>query len=335
MPQPVKVFITIDTEVWPQSPDWPHVPLAPGEQCERELSWYFYGADAARGYGIPYQLRTFRARLLKASFFVDPLFSFALGEAPLRELLALIQKDGQEIGLHLHPEWLTDTRCEGLPSFAGPLLHGYSEDEQFALIRAGLSRLREVGAQRVAAFRAGSWSASLATLRALGQNGITCDTSLNASFAVSFADLPDRLSLTQPKLLEGVWEFPVTTFIDRPPAGRRPLHVCAASFSEFRTVLEHAAANAWFAVIIVLHSFEFVRIDRLASSDLAVPQRLVARRFERLCDYLSANSDRFETCHFADLHEALMQTAGQREVAISSCRRTAMRQAQQLVSRIY
>jgi hypothetical protein len=107
----VKVFITVDTEIWPESPGWPHTPLEPDQDCVRELSWYFYGGESPDARGVPYQLGTLAAAGLKATFFVDPLFSYALGIAPLRDLAALIQKHGQEIGLHLHPEWLTDPRC--------------------------------------------------------------------------------------------------------------------------------------------------------------------------------------------------------------------------------
>jgi hypothetical protein len=333
----VKVFITVDTEVWPNSRGWPHTPLAPANNCMRELSWYFYGGDGTDPRGLPYQLRTLANAGLKATYFVDPLFSFVLGPQPLRDLVSLIQNNGQEIGLHLHPEWLTDPRCNGLPAFSGPLLHQYTQTEQSTLIRAGLDRLYEAGAPRITAFRAGNWGASLATLRALGKNGITYDSSLNAHSKSAFPDigLATRRAYTQPAKLEGVWEFPVTNFIDRPPAGQRPLHVCAASLGEFRAVLEHASSSNWFAVVIVLHSFEFVRVGRLSSGGAATPQRLLADRFESLCTYLSENAQTYETCHFADLDEAMLPNGPQPAAATSSRPRTAMRHLQQLASRIY
>jgi hypothetical protein len=332
-----KVFITVDTEVWPEAQGWPHTPLAEGNDCARELSWYFYGGAGSNPRGLPYQLRTLASAGLKATFFVDPLFSFALGAAPLRELVELIQQSGQEIGLHLHPEWLTDPRCKGLPAFSGPLLHRYSEPDQARLIQAGLARLRELGARQPRAFRAGNWGATLATLRALGRSGIAFDSSLNACFASSFPDLDAavRGAYTQPAKLEGVWEFPVTSFIDRPPRGRRPLHVCATSLGEFRAVLEHAAARQWFAVVIVLHSFEFVRIARLSAGTSAPPQRLLADRFERLCAYLADNGNKHQTCHFTDLDEDALPRAAQPLVPTSSLTRTALRQIEQLASRLY
>ncbi len=333
----VKIFITVDTEVWPRSPGWPHTPLAEDKFCEREIAAYLYGEGlGGESLGVPYQLRTLANAGLKATFFVEPLFSFALGIAPLRELAAAVTSHGQEVGLHLHPEWLTDRRCRGLPQFAGPLLHGYREPDQAALVSAGIDRLREAGAPPIRAFRAGSWGASRATLRALAQNGIGFDSSLNAGFVSSFPDLDaeSRAGYTQPVLIEGVWEFPVTSFVDRPPAGLRPLHVCAASFGEFRGVLDHAHANGWYAVVIVLHSFEFVRVDALERGGSA-PQRLLADRFERLCAHLADNAERFESCHFADIDRSVVPRAGHPAVSVSSRSRTAIRQIQQLASRFY
>src|SRR5437899_1087407 len=200
-------MITIDTEVWPDSPGWPHVPLAPATHCERELDAYLFGGDS--GFGLPYQLRVFREAGLKAIFFVEPLFSFALGPDPLGRVLRLIAAHDQEVGLHLHPEWLTDPRCAELPAFRGPFIRQYSEQEQTAMLLAGAGRLRELGAPPVRCFRAGSWGADSTTLRALERAGIEIDSSLNATFPVSFPELAERENLCQPAMHEGAWEFPV------------------------------------------------------------------------------------------------------------------------------
>jgi len=331
----LKVLITVDTEVWPNAANWPRTPLTPDRNCSRELACYFYGGEAKIKTGIPYQLDTLRRHGLKATFFVDPLFSYALGDTPLRELLELIVGQGQEIGLHLHPEWLTDPRCDGLPSFQGPFLWQYSDAGQRTLIEAGLQRQRTLGAAPVTAFRAGSWSADVGTLGALADNGIAFDTSLNPCFTASFPTLPRRESFVQPCKIGSVWEFPVSFFLDRPPAAKRPLHVCACSFSELRMVLDKARAAAWFAVVVVLHSFEFVRVDRLAQGKPATPQRLLARRFEKLCAYLASRPDEFETCFFRDLEPSDIPHDGPSAAIASSWARTSRRYVEQLASRFY
>lgn len=50
-----------------------------------------------------------------------------------------MEAPGQEIGLHLHPKWLTDPRYRDLPRFVGHLLHEYSAEHQSKLIRASLA----------------------------------------------------------------------------------------------------------------------------------------------------------------------------------------------------
>lgn len=336
MNRAVRVFLTVDTEVWPQSSGWPHVPLTVQQTCERELNSYFWGGEGKKRLGVPYQLEVFRRYGLKASFFVDPLFSFALGLEPLRSLVRVISGAHQEIGLHLHPEWLTDPRCSIGPSFRGPLLNAYPEEDQATLVRVGLQRLAEAGAGQVCAFRAGSWGANLATLRILRSNSIRFDTSLNSCFPQSFPDLPDREERIQPGCLEGVWEFPVTYFVDSPPDHKRPLHVCACSYDEFELALEHAYLQRWSAIVIVAHSFEFVRVSALEKPGASAgPQRLLERRFERLCRFLHDNRNRFLTHHFSDWSDFSEAPGPAVKVAISSYSRTLGRHLGQFVSRIY
>ena len=330
----LKVLITVDTEVWPVAHGWPHTPLGPTADCTRELAAYFEGGGP-NGPGLSWQLAQFDRTGLKATYFVDPMFSFALGLAPLQKVVKLVQSQGQEVGLHVHPEWITDERCPRVAPFRGPYLASYPEHEQTAIIEVALRRLREAGAIDVRSFRAGSWGADAATLRALCRNGIAIDSSLNPTFARSYPDLAARETYNQPARIEGVWVVPVTTFVDRPPTGLRPLHVCASSFDEMRSVLEHAVAAEWFAVVIVLHCFEFVRVDRLARGARVTPQRLLSRRFEHLCDYLAAHPARYQPSHFADLAFDLTAALPQRPRPLSTRDRTLFRVLQQIASRVF
>jgi hypothetical protein len=334
----VNVFITVDTEIWPAAPLWPHTPLGHDYDASREIDAYFHGRHGGECWGIPFQLDALAAHGLKATYFVDPLFSYALGLGPLRDVVAMIAGREQEVALHLHPEWLTDPRCAGLPAFRGPLLHAYSGDEQRALVRAGLHRLADAGATSpVVAFRAGNWSAGRNTLEALAAAGIRYDSSLNARFDASFPDFDAATSRSHqhPFRVGEVWEFPVTSFVDQTPVGRRPMHVCAVSLAEMQMVLEHARDSGWHAVVIVLHSFEFVRVGRLPAGKDPAPYRLVARRFEGLCEYLANHSDDFATRHFADIDESAIPDAAPQAVPIASGVLTAMRHLQQLATRVY
>jgi len=332
----VKVLITVDTEVWPRAENWPHSPLPPDAACEREIACYFWGGESALKLGLPFQLETLAAHGLKATFFVDPLFSFALGLPVLERVVRTIEDARQEVGLHLHPEWLTDPRVPFAHAFHGPYVRDYEEAVQLDLIGKSSRRLLEAGAERIVSFRAGSWGANLATLRALEHHGIRFDSSLNACYDASLPDLPSRESLRQPALVEGVWEFPLTNFVDRPPSGRRELQVCACSTRELEYVLEAAYAAGWEFVVIVSHSFEFVRVGNLDRKPGSVgPMRLLGKRFRALCEYLAQHRDRFSTVTFRDLSPNLATRSAQPNPIVSSRARTMARSASQLLSMVY
>jgi hypothetical protein len=332
---PLEVLITVDTEVWPRSNGWPHKPLPADASCTREIDCYFWGGERAPKLGLPFQLETLAACGLKATFFVDPLFSFALGLPVLERVVATIKEARQEIGLHLHPEWLTDLRMPPMPAFRGPYLRDYDEPVQDVLVGRALDRLAAAGADDISSFRAGSWGAGVATLRALQRHGIRFDSSLNACYEASLADLPGRNEMRQPSAVEGVWEVPLTHFIDRPPAGRRELQVCACSFSELKHVLDRAYELQWSHVVIVTHSFEFVRVNNLDRKDtLAGPMRLLGQRFEAMCHYLAENAGRFRTVAFADVTPGTPARAQPPPIA-SNRARTLARVASQALSMIY
>ena len=334
--RPVDVLITVDTEVWPRAVGWPHSPLPAEAKCEREIECYFWGGESATKLGLPFQLETLTALGLRATFFVDPLFSFALGLPVLERVVKTIRDARHEVGLHLHPEWLTDPRMPFAHAFRGPYMRDYAEAVQFDLIGRSLDRLAAAGAPPVCSFRAGSWGADTATLRALRRHGIRFDSSLNACYDASLADLPARGELLQPAFVEGLWEFPLTHFIDRPPSGRRALQVCACSFSELKRVLEAAYTQGWESVVIVTHSFEFVRMDNLDRKHASVgPMRLLGRRFRALCRYLAEHRDRFRTVTFNELAPNVATPPPQRRPVVSNRVRTAARSASQLLSMIY
>lgn len=330
------VFITVDAEVWPVHPGrWPHEPLSASNACERELDAYFHGSTAIGPYGLPYQLETLDRHALKATFFVDPLFSFALGLGTLKAVVSMIEDHGQSVGLHLHPEWLTDPRCKGLPRFRGPILSAYSVVDQARLVEIGWARLVEAGAHPVPAFRAGSWGADLPTLHVLQNLGIRVDSSLNAHQEVSFPSFARREQVQEPVTIEGVVELPLSRFRDALTRGGKPLSCVGVSAQEIEFVLNDAWQSGRTAAVIVLHSNEFVRTERLWADRTPDVRRVIVRRFERLCRFLEKERPRFVT---KGVHECLARSDTDRSPEVipeSSIVRTIPRLAGQIVSRWY
>ena len=321
----LKVFLTVDTELWPVAPGWPQSPIARGRtDFSREIALYIDGATPQGEYGVGFQLKVLDRFGLKACFFVEALCAGRVGHGQLERTVDRIQRAGQEVQLHLHTEWLGDLADPALPTQPRQFMHQFSRPEQVALIRAGAANLRAAGAAAVCAFRAGSFGANRDTLRALAECGLDFDSSYNPT---SFhADWDGECALEQPALIDGVLEFPVSTFRDY-PGHRRHAQLCACSFDEMKAALLAAWAVGWYSFVIVLHSFELLR-DR-GRPAAARADRLNIARFERLCAFLADHRDKFATSLFSELDPALVPAPLPQQVLHSPLIHTIRRIAQQ------
>src|SRR4029450_1167638 len=143
-------------------------------------------------------------------------------------MVGLIQSAGQDVQVHAHTEWLSLVAEPGLPRAGHSARRCYPEAEQAAIIRRPAALLREAGATRLRAFRAGGYGADLATLRALTSCGIAMDTSLNVPYLKGPCDLRTEGPAPQPFDLGGPLEVPITYFEDW-PGPPRPLQLGACS----------------------------------------------------------------------------------------------------------
>jgi hypothetical protein len=293
MNHPLRVFITVDTEVWPRRADWRTTKL--GRDLESEI----YGVTAAGDFGIAHQMDVLNSQGLKAVFLVESLFACAVGIEPLHNIVELIQGKGHEVQLHIHSEWLEWIEPSLLPGRRGQNLKDFSEDEQALLIGMAATNLRGAGARDVCAFRAGNYGANFDTLRALARNGLRYDTSHNAYYLNSDCGLRTDETLLQPRLISGVWEFPIANFGDW-PGHIRHAQICACSAAEMESALFDAWRKKWYAFVLVSHSFELLKGRKQIDRPL-LPDHIVNRRFERLCRFLGNNRDKFCTRGFADL----------------------------------
>ena len=215
-------------------------------------------------------------------FFVEPLFAARFGTEYLSRIVALIQEAGQEIQLHLHPEWTDEIRPPPIADATRKRQHlsYYTQAEQTILIRKGVEMLKEVGVTQVLAFRAGSFAANADTYRALSENGIRFDSSLNATSRLSGPDIQTTRLMNRPCRVGDVSVYPITVFKDG-FGGFRHSQIGACSSQELEEMLEDCAAQGMDDVVLFSHNFEMLRPG---SSE---PDFIVARRFERLCQVLS------------------------------------------------
>jgi hypothetical protein len=327
MRAPLRVFLTIDTEVYPISPNWKNSALK--EDVQRDI----YGITASGEYGLRYQLKFLTSLDLRAVCFVEALFASSpfVGTEPLRAIVDDIRSSGHDTQLHLHPEWTP--HIPSLSHIPAVPMAELTAEHQRELFRVGVSNLRHAGAEAPCAFRAGDYAANLDTLKTASESGMIFDSSYNYCYRDSTCKIAKGDGpLFQPCHVAEVCEVPVSFFEDR-PGHYRHAQVCAASSREMLGALEQAWENGWSSFVIVSHSFEFIK-DRRSGS--APSERLMVRkRFERLCRFLAENRNRFQTCVFSGLEPSdivIQQPTGPLK---SGMVRTLLRYAEQAAGRIW
>lgn len=284
------VFFTVDVEIWCDG--WQNIE----EKFPACFQKYIYGPTAAGSFGLPYQLEVLNQHGLSGVFFIEPLFSTRFGEQPLAEIVELIREGGQEIQLHLHTEWVDESRQPLLANISGKRQHlrYFSKDEQTTLISAGIGLLKRAGAGDINAFRAGSFGFNRDTLGALAACGIAIDSSYNASIFGPDSGVMPGVTVVEPVECDSVFEYPMTVFNDG--TGKlRHTQLTSCSFREMEGLLWQALESGRSSFTILSHSFELLNQAKDRADDVVV------RRFQQLCSFLEKNRDVFRTRGFQDL----------------------------------
>jgi peptidoglycan/xylan/chitin deacetylase (PgdA/CDA1 family) len=280
----MNVFLTFDIEIWCNS--WQALDARFPAAFER----YVYGRSRAGDYALPKTLEILNRHGLRGVFFVEPLFAARFGVEHLATVTGLIRDAGQEVQMHLHPEWTDEIDPPLFPDkpFKRQHLIHYSRAEQTALLRRGLVLLAEAGCEGVTAFRAGSFAANADTLAAAEACGLTVDASLNMCYPHSGADLRAEGDFYFPRRRDGLQLLPMSVFRDG--LGRlRHAQVGACSAAELCQAIEDSAARGHPGFTVLSHNFEMLRAGSTA------PDRIVAGRFEALCRFLGEQRERFPT----------------------------------------
>lgn len=297
----MNILITVDTELWPLHAKWPTQRLpATKTGFTHEVEAFIYGGTKQGEFGLRYLLDQFRNHDLNATFFVEALSAPRIGPALTAEWVHDIVRARQEIGLHVHTEWLGEAPVAGVPTEHRQFLHQYGRAEQEAILAAGIANLKTAGAPSPAAFRAGSYGANLATLSALSAVGIPIDSSHNPTNANSFPEEQHELPSCAPQKIGAVTEFPIAWFADY-PGHRRHAQLTACSFSEMKNALKAAGKAQWPYFVIVMHSFELVQFERAKQGAEIKPNHLVIARLNQLCQWLAAHKMEYPTIHFRDI----------------------------------
>jgi hypothetical protein len=289
------VFFTVDVEVWCNG--WQDL----DRKFPGAYEQYVYGRTSRGDYGLPFQLKVLNEHGLAGVFFVETMFATRFGSGPLAELVGLIREGRQEVQLHLHTEWVDQSREPLLPDVREKRfnLRQFSLEEQALLIAAGARLIQQAGGGDVAAFRAGSFAFNRDTLRALSTVGIRFDSSYNASQYGADSGVMDGVTLVEPTQIEGVWEYPMTVFDDG-TGTLRHAQLTACTFNEMESLLWKALETGRRSFVILSHNFELLNRARNRPDDVVVS------RFLKLCSFLAQNRDSFRVTGFKGLQPKMV-----------------------------
>jgi hypothetical protein len=261
-----------------------------------------WGEVAGCSEALGFVIETLEHYGLQATFFVETAHTACFPESAMGGYTRRLVEAGQDVELHLHPVWQKFRDGRILPEkSANDQCASMDEDSLVALIGDGCDQIARWTGAAPTCFRTGNFSASRGVYRAMRRAGLGLAS--NICIAIDNTDDPSLRIAGGVIEIEGVTELPVTSFIDRGPVGHgrmRPMQITACSFSEQRRNLE-ALADAGAAIaVIVTHPFEFLKWTGCDFANMR-PNRLVQRRFDRFCAYLSGHSDRFEVVTLREL----------------------------------
>ena len=314
----LNVFFTIDVEVWCNG--WKNI----DDRFANSFDRYIHGTTPQGSFGLPYQFQVMNDHGLTSVCFVEPLFSARFGQAPLDEIVGLVNEAGHETQLHLHPEWVDEARTPLLEGVTRkrPNLRDYSVAEQTSLIASGLEMLARAGAPQVNALRAGGFGFNRDTLDALAANAVPFDSSYNATMHGPESGVRPGELAWAPFECAGVQEYPMSVFDDG-TGTLRHVQLTACSLSEMEHLLWQALETGHSSLVILSHSFELLNGGSRDRSD-----PVAIRRFRKLCAFLDRHRDVFKVRGFQGLEaeHALPEFVAATAAAAPSAKSSALHQ---------
>lgn len=252
--------------------------------------------------GFGFLLDIFHDCGIAATFFVETLQSAYFSDAPMGHMVERILHAGQDVQLHLHPNW----RCFHDPDWREAVRHAQPDDgcdgrtvaEMQDIIGEGLAGLRRIGVTGTVALRAGNLRADRTTYKAMAACGLPLASNLGMALfrpgepTLQFAGGRHRI--------EGVLEVPVLTYTQLalgPWRMPRLLTTTATSAAETEALLWQARREGAPTIVLLTHPFEFIKGDRLDLSSTRA-NRINKRRMERMCAFLAGHSEEFAPVSF-------------------------------------
>lgn len=283
----LRVYFTIDTET-SMGGAWRNVGTGP-----LPVARTIFGEHASGTYGVPLIMDILEQYGFRGTFFIEVFCAYLLGHDEVGNVFRCIEERGHDVQLHLHPVYrFYRDFLKGGSRREQDLMFQFPVEEQKQLIAEGVRLFRDFTGRLPRAYRAGCYGASESTLVALREAGICIDSSYNLSYlgrTCGFQHPP----LNAPQVIDGVHEFPVTNFNSGRAGAYKPLEISAVSVPEILATIRQLQNAGCKDAVLVFHSFSFLK-GRGVRFENSRPDRIVIRRFRKLCAALSVMGDEIE-----------------------------------------
>ncbi len=254
--------------------------------------------------GLGFILETLDTHGLSATFFVEALNTSFFGDAPMQRIANQILAAGHDVQLHLHPCWQyfrqQDWRERLATQPPNDSMASRSDNELETLISEGIAAFGRWGLPRPIALRTGGLQVDLAVYSAMARLDIPLAS--NVGLAVWRPRETELQLYAGRHLLSGILEVPTLSYRDIDVPGYdhlKTLTITGSSWGEVHWLLKQAHRKRAGPVVILSHPSEFIKHQDVQYTRLR-SNRLNQSRFRRLCRFLAAHEDDFNTVTFAD-----------------------------------
>lgn len=250
------------------------------------------GKDA----GLGHILDTLDNYGLRATFFVEVLQTAWFGDSEMADIAQRIAARGHELQLHLHPVWLQfenpNWKRLNKPGKLSSLEHDslivLPESRALEIIEQGKAVFARWGLPAPTAVRTGNLFVERWLYQIFARSGLMISSSIGSSL---YSPRDSDMNLfAAPRIFDSVLELPVTSYLGAGPSLRqqkRLATVVGMGVWEQRALLNAARRNGVPCIVVLSHVSEFCSVD---DEGHAHPNRLSARKFDRLCRTVSTAS---------------------------------------------
>ncbi len=277
------VYITFDVEC-SMGGAWQNPSLKPVTPAR--AIWGEYGEQRL---GLPLIVEILQQYGLAATFFVEAFTDEQGYPGEMERCCVYLLDHGQDVQLHIHPNHKHyGLHQQGQPHPRTDAIADLSAEAQRALLQEGAQRIARWTGRPPAAFRAGNMAGSEETLKQLETLGILIDSSYTFPYAGGQCRFDAQKPFNGSRWYGGVLELALSGFHQPNWPGlhpAKPLDLVGISFQECRNAIK-LICGAGADAVLILHSFSLFKVRDVQYAGGRL-NRIVARRFRRLCRWLA------------------------------------------------